>query len=99
MRASETFHHKHKQLYTCSTICLSGCYSVRFCLLQRLYSGPLLSSKWGHIGYCFISFYGREGCALGEQSNANKFTLNKNVISLLILSPNFLAAAKIVLDA
>ncbi len=51
----------------------------------------------GDIEYCFILFYCREGCALGEQSDANKFTLNKDVISLLILSPNFLAAAKIVL--
>ena len=31
---------------------------------------------------------------LGKQSDANKFTPNKGVISLLILSPNFLAAAK-----
>lgn len=51
----------------------------------------------GDIGYCFIPFYCREVSALGEQSDANKFTLNKTVISLLILSPNFPAAAKIVL--
>lgn len=51
----------------------------------------------GDIGYCFIPFYHREVSALGEQRDANKFTPNKSVISLLILSPNFLAAAEIVL--
>lgn len=49
------------------------------------------------IGFCFIPFCCGEVSMLGQQSDANKFTLNKTVISLLILSPNFLAAAKIVL--
>ena len=50
----------------------------------------------GDIGYCFIPFCHREVSALGEQRDTNKFTPNKSVISLLILSPNFPAAAKIV---
>lgn len=49
------------------------------------------------VSLCLIPLYCREGCALSERCGANKFTLNKGVISLLILSPNCLAAAKIVL--
>lgn len=43
-----------------------------------------------------LSVIALEVFAVGRQSDANTFTPNKAVISLLIHTPNFLAAAKIV---
>lgn len=66
------------------------------------FSSLLLAVSWALDSRCsspishhLIPFYSRDSSTLGKQSNANKFTLNKIAISLLILSTNFLAAAKL----
>lgn len=76
--------HHHILRYISPAFVLQVVTHRNFLSSKVLTLGSCCPPPVGDIGYCFIPFNCRESSALGKQSDANKFTLNKDVISLLI---------------